>query len=113
MLGLEKSIHSMLVTRSKTRGTKHQLILILNKYENKNIIVSRNRPSAYQCACLLHVTCQKTFDYFTFSVKHRVFSGDVIITFQQLNKLTLKIIFVLFPDVVHQKIFEGLFTCDP
>ena len=61
---LEKS---KFVTRSKTRGTEHQSILIPNKYENKNLILSRNRPGTFLCACFTTCNLPNIWLFYIFS----------------------------------------------
>ena len=61
---LEKS---KFVTRSKTRGTEHQSILIPNKYENKNLILSRNRPGTFLCACFTTCSLPNIWLFYIFS----------------------------------------------
>ena len=61
---LEKS---KFVTRSKTRGTEHQSILIPNKYENKNLILSRDRPGTFLCACFTTCNLPNIWLFYIFS----------------------------------------------
>ena len=100
---LEKS---KFVTRSETRGTEHQSILIPNKYENKNLILSRNRPGTFLCACFTACNLPNIWLFYIFSEARSSFCW-----YEKLNKSTLKIIFVVFP-IALEDFRRHLFTSD-